>query len=195
MGGGGAGYNGQYQLALKENFARPKSSKYSNSQEPFSISDQQNGVGGGGNAWAAMQATGKAAAGAAGKMPKLGKRGSQYLGASLGTRLGITAKPVDKQSSNTNSSESEFMAADEFAPMAIALTPDQLATMQKGVKLLKFGRRGRPSWRHFQLSADMQFLQWGSARKAAHSSRVSLYTVDRVQRGQVLVLVAQPSLA
>jgi hypothetical protein len=66
----------------------------------------------------------------------------------------------------------------------IMLSNHEITSLKTGMRLLKFGRRGKPATRFFRMSADLTKLHWISQKKTTHNSQIFLYTALRVQAGQ-----------
>jgi hypothetical protein len=66
----------------------------------------------------------------------------------------------------------------------ITLSSHDQTSLKTGMRLLKFGRRGKPATRFFRLSADLMKLHWISPKKPSDISQIFLYTAHRVQAGQ-----------
>jgi hypothetical protein len=59
-----------------------------------------------------------------------------------------------------------------------------LEFMRKGTPFLKYGKRGYPHWRHFQVSRDNRRLQWYSKGKRLQDTSIDLSSVRRIVLGQ-----------
>lgn len=61
---------------------------------------------------------------------------------------------------------------------------DALAEMKRGTALLKYGRRGYPHFRQFQISADCSCLEWFSRRKKRKNTKILIADIKDVLAGQ-----------
>eukprot|EP01084_Bolivina_argentea_P083482 151135_1 len=64
-------------------------------------------------------------------------------------------------------------------------TVDAIGFMKKGSSMLKYGKRGYPHFRHFELSHDGQYLMWYTSSKKLDKSRINLHDVTCIQKGQL----------
>jgi len=59
---------------------------------------------------------------------------------------------------------------------------DALVELHKGCALMKYGRRGSPKFRIFQLSKDNKFVMWFSDKKDPEQTRIPLEEMIRIEK-------------
>jgi hypothetical protein len=69
-------------------------------------------------------------------------------------------------------------------PNELLMQLDVLKYMHKGTPFLKYGKRGYPHFRQFQLSSDNMRLVWYSKQKKMKTTQVHLSDVDDIRTGQ-----------
>merc|ERR1719336_750147 len=71
---------------------------------------------------------------------------------------------------------------------------DALVELHKGSALMKYGRRGSPKFRMFQLSKDNKLLIWFSEKKDASQTRIPIDDMVRIEKNQQHDSRADPEL-
>lgn len=66
-----------------------------------------------------------------------------------------------------------------------AYSTDALVELHKGSALMKYGRRGQPKFRIFQLSKDNKTLMWFSDKKDIEQTRIPIEEMIRVEKNQL----------
>jgi len=61
---------------------------------------------------------------------------------------------------------------------------DALEIMRKGTPFLKYGKRGYPHFRQFQLSSDNTKILWFSKQKKLRETQISVADIDDIRNGQ-----------
>jgi len=62
---------------------------------------------------------------------------------------------------------------------------DALVELHKGCALMKYGRRGSPKFRIFQLSKDNKYVMWFSDKKDPEQTRIPLEEMIRIEKNQL----------
>ena len=58
--------------------------------------------------------------------------------------------------------------------------PSVYASMQELTALLKYGRKGKPHYRNFNLSQDRTVLKWYSTKSKKKPTEVSISSIEKV---------------
>lgn len=66
-----------------------------------------------------------------------------------------------------------------------AYSTDALVELHKGSALMKYGRRGQPKFRIFQLSKDNKILEWFSDKKDREQTRIPVEEMIRIEKNQL----------
>jgi len=66
-----------------------------------------------------------------------------------------------------------------------AYSTDALVELHKGSALMKYGRRGSPKFRIFQLSKDNKILEWFSDKKDREQTRIPVEEMIRIEKNQL----------
>jgi len=108
-------------------------------------------------------------------------------------------KPPQNSSSSSAQAEPAIKDTDGIVPLRERsqtlpnLTPksnektmqiDALEIMRKGTPFLKYGKRGYPHFRQFQLSPDNSKILWFSKQKKLRDTQISIADIDDVRDGQ-----------
>ena len=114
-----------------------------------------------------------------------GAAASQLVSAGAGAGAGAGATGGGSgsgvEASNGTAPQTGAGGDDDAAAVAASSTEvpwEDLEVLLQGAPLCKFGRRGDPHYRHFELSADCTILSWYSSRKREADSRGMTWVCD-----------------
>eukprot|EP00494_Astrolonche_serrata_P032517 UN32786 len=75
-------------------------------------------------------------------------------------------------------------SAEEIRNRGVSASPrysnDALKEMRKGTSLLKYGARGKPKFRFFQLTKDNSALKWFSDKKKLHDTTINIKDISKI---------------
>jgi len=91
---------------------------------------------------------------------------------------------VKKQNTPDKTKEKETKPENEKSEEKKKIRTDAVAEMKRGTAMLKYGRRGFPHFRRFQLSDDMTRLVWYSRKKNVGETSVTIADMKEVLEGQ-----------
>eukprot|EP01083_Nonionella_stella_P026789 73769_1 len=107
---------------------------------------------------------------------------SPNVGSSLRNKPKAKGKTRSKKTKENNASHDE---KEKEKPKQNAKSNyNVLPELHRGTALLKYGRRGYPHFRQFNLTADNEHLRWFSSKKKLQQSSINVGTINEILTGQ-----------
>ena len=89
-------------------------------------------------------------------------------------------KKKKKNNNNNNDEKKEGKKEEKRKTTKYNVLPE----LHRGTALLKYGRRGYPHFRQFNLTADNENLRWFSAKKKLQQSSINVGSINEILTGQ-----------